>query len=51
MLKLKKKIAEAHVECKIQAERKYLSSERILDEFDNYQQCMDFHLAMVSNHH
>lgn len=44
-----KKVDEAHIECKIEAEQKFRSSATPLAEVDSYNECMDFHLAMVSN--
>ena len=45
---IQKKVDEAHVECKIESESKFLNLNQILAEVNSYQDCMDFHLAMVS---
>lgn len=43
-----KKVEEAHVECKVEAGQKFLNSNKPLAEVESYQECMDFHLALVS---
>ena len=45
---IQKKVEEAHVECKIESESKFLNLNQVLPEVTSYQDCMDFHLAMVS---
>jgi len=46
---VQKKVDEAHVECKIEAERKFFALNQVLNEVDGYTECMDFHLAMLCN--
>jgi len=44
---LGKKVEESHVECKVEAARKFLNSNQPLAEVESYQECMDFHLALM----
>ena len=43
-----KKLDEAHVECKLEAESRFFDSVEVLAPVQLYNKCMDFHIKMVS---